>query len=169
VELTTDQKGSIAEAAIVFEAAKLGVGIFKPLSDGERYDLILDVRSRLVRVQCKWAVRRGNVIVVTCCSRRRTANGFDTRTYTKEEVDAIAAYCREVNRCYLIPIARVDGRRALQLRLAPTLNNQQLGVNWADDFDFAATIRRLGAVAQLGERPDGIRKVRGSIPLGSTL
>jgi PD-(D/E)XK endonuclease len=24
-----------------------------------------------------------------------------------------------------------------------------------------------GAVAQLGERPDGIRKVRGSIPLGS--
>jgi hypothetical protein len=30
VELTTDQKGSIAEAAIVLEAAKLGIAVFRP-------------------------------------------------------------------------------------------------------------------------------------------
>ena len=45
--LTTDQKDAIAESAIAHEAIKLGIGVFKPLSDGERYDLILDLRPRL--------------------------------------------------------------------------------------------------------------------------
>jgi hypothetical protein len=56
--LTTDQKGAVAEQGIAFEAIKRGLGVFMPLCD-ERYDLILDLRPRLVRVQCKWAVRFG--------------------------------------------------------------------------------------------------------------
>ena len=52
--LTTDQKGAILELAIAREAAALGAGVFKALTDGERYDLIFDVRPRLLRVQCKW-------------------------------------------------------------------------------------------------------------------
>jgi hypothetical protein len=52
--LTTDQKGAIAEAAIVHAALELGVTVSKPLVDG-RYDLIFDLYARLVRVQCKWA------------------------------------------------------------------------------------------------------------------
>jgi PD-(D/E)XK endonuclease len=38
--LTTDQKGGAAELAIAHAAAELGVGVLKPLTDGERYDLI---------------------------------------------------------------------------------------------------------------------------------
>ncbi len=61
---STDQKGAIAESAIVCAALKAGVGVWKPVSDGERYDLILDVNGRLLRVQCKWAPRRGDVLSV---------------------------------------------------------------------------------------------------------
>ena len=32
--LTTDQKGAIAEIAIATAAIRLGIGVFKPLSDG---------------------------------------------------------------------------------------------------------------------------------------
>ena len=56
----------------------------------------------------------------------------------------------------------------VQLRIAPSRNNQVRGVNWAEDFAFERLeFPTPGAVAQLGERSDGIRKVRGSIPLGS--
>jgi hypothetical protein len=65
VVLTTDQKGSIAEMAIASAAIKLGVGVLKPLSDGHRYDLIFDVVPDLLRVQCKWAVRRGDVVMIS--------------------------------------------------------------------------------------------------------
>jgi hypothetical protein len=44
----------MAETAIVHCAARLSVGVYKPLTDGERYDLIFDLGSRLLRVQCKW-------------------------------------------------------------------------------------------------------------------
>jgi hypothetical protein len=41
--LTTDQKGAIiGESAIAHAAIKLGIGVYKPLSDGERYDLIFE-------------------------------------------------------------------------------------------------------------------------------
>ena len=44
--MTTDQKGAIAEAAIALAAMKLGVDVYRPLGEGGRYDLILDVGSR---------------------------------------------------------------------------------------------------------------------------
>jgi hypothetical protein len=168
VELTTDQKGAIAEAEIAVAALRLGVGVFKPLTDGERYDLIFDLRPQLLRVQCKWARRHGNVIIVRCYSARRNREGLVRRLYSSDEIDAIAAYCPDVDRCYLLPL-ELALKAAPQLRLAPTKNNQESKINWAKDFEFAATLDRLGAVAQLGERQRGTLEARGSSPLGSTL
>jgi hypothetical protein len=44
---STDQKGAIAESAIACAAIKLGIDVYKPLSDGTRYDLIFDLAGRL--------------------------------------------------------------------------------------------------------------------------
>jgi PD-(D/E)XK endonuclease len=67
--LTTDQKGAIAETATVHAAVKLGIGVYKPISEGGRYDLSFDIGSRLLRVQCKWATRCGDVIAVRSTHR----------------------------------------------------------------------------------------------------
>jgi hypothetical protein len=141
--MTTDQKGAIAESAIAHAAIRLGIGVFKPLTDGERYDLIFDLRPRLLRVQCKWAARLSDALIVRCRSCRRTRHGLVHRGYTSEEVDAIAAYSLDLNRCYFVPLDQFDGRSTLQLRLVPARNNQQLGINWADDYDFAARLEAL--------------------------
>ena len=75
--LTTDQKGALAEQAIAFEALAHGAGVSRPLGD-ERYDLIFDLRPELLRVQCKWAVRRGDVVVIVCRTSRRGRTGSIT-------------------------------------------------------------------------------------------
>ena len=137
------------------------------MSEGGRYDVILDTGERLIRVQCKWAVRKGGVVIVRCRRCRRTATGQLERTYKSSEIDAIGAYCGDLDRCFLIPAERLDGHYAVQLRLEPARNNQAAGIEWAEDFDFAATIRRLGAVAQLGERLHGMQEATGSSPVGS--
>ncbi len=166
--LTTDQKGNVPELAVALAAIKLGVDVYRPLGEGGRYDLIFDLRSRLVRVQCKWAPRAGDVVIVRCRSCRRSANGFIRRSYSADEIDAIAAYCAEVDQCYFLPIERFSDRTAVQLRLKPSRNHQRAGLNWAEDFSFEATLGRSGAVAQLEERRLGMAEVRGSSPLGST-
>jgi hypothetical protein len=167
--LTTDQKGAIAETAVMHEATKLGIEVYRPVGEGGRFDMIFLLGEELVRVQCKWAARKGDVLTIRCYSCRRAREGLRKRLYTPAEIDAIAAYCAELDRCFYIPIERVAGRRVLALRIAPTQNNQNRLINWADDFDFAATLGRYGAIAQLGERQRGTLEVAGSSPAGSTL
>lgn len=166
--LSSDQKGSIAEIEIAAAAIRLGVEVFRPLSDGTRYDLIFDTGPRLLRVQCKWAVRCDEIVIVRCYSCRRSSNGQIRRIYSPDQVDAFAAYCAELDRCFLLPISVFPSTSQIYLRLAPPRNKQRASVNWADDFSFEARLSRPGAVAQLEEHPAGSRKVRGSNPLGST-
>ena len=83
------------------------------------------------------------------------------------EIDAIAAYCLELDTCYLIPFEVLGRQRVVQLRLGPTRNNQQRRIRWAREFEFAAKLGAFGAVAQLGERRRGTPKVTGSSPVGS--
>jgi hypothetical protein len=52
--LTSNEKGNIAEAAITLEAIKLGIDVLKPVAEHARYDLLFDLRTRVMRVQCKW-------------------------------------------------------------------------------------------------------------------
>ena len=125
--MTTNQKGAIAEAAIALEAIKLGVEVYRPMAEGGRYDLIFVLEELLLRVQCKWAALRGDVLVVPCVSSWRSRDGFVRRAYTAAEIDAVAAYSIDLDRCYFVPIERVEGRPAIALRLAPARNNQRDG------------------------------------------
>jgi PD-(D/E)XK endonuclease len=88
--------------------------------------------------------------------------------YSPQDIDAFAAYCPDVGECYFLPIEAFANRIAVQLRLGPTKNNQSVGINWAKEYEFAATLGRPGAVAQLGERRAGSAKATGSSPVGST-
>jgi hypothetical protein len=161
MELTPSQKGAIAETTIAAEAVRLGIGIYRPLMEGGRYDLIFDVHSRLMRVQCKWAVNRGAVVFVQIATSRLTPAGYRRSTYSADEIDAVAAYCLELRTCYFLPISLVAGKSGIQLRLSPSLNNQKSGVHSAERY-------QLGAIAQLGERRAGSAKVAGSSPASST-
>jgi hypothetical protein len=141
--LTTDQKGTIAETAVIHAAVKLDVPVLKPVNDGMRYDLAFELAGRFLRIQCKWAPLVGDVIIVRCYSCRRGREGLLRRAYSADEVDAFAAYCPEIDRCFLLQWEMFPTRKQVQLRLHPTRNNQASGINWAEDFDFAATLSRL--------------------------
>ena len=134
--LSTDRKGAIAESAIVLAAIKSGIDVYRPLVEGARADLVFGLGERLIRVQCKWAPRQRDSVVIRCYSSRRTAQGLRRWKYAANEVDVIAAYCAELNRVFVVPSETFDGRSQVNLRVAPTRNNQSQGVNWADDFSF---------------------------------
>jgi hypothetical protein len=140
--LTTNQKGFIAETAVLHECAKLGVPVAKPLDD-QKYDLIFDLGSKLLRVQCKWAARAGDVISIRTRTSRRGREGHIHRSYGPNEIDAIVAYCAETGHCYLLPHELSVSRAAVQLRLQPTKNRQIVGVRWANDYEFAAKLDAL--------------------------
>jgi hypothetical protein len=161
MQLTSTQKGGVAELKIAAEAADLGIDVYRPMVDGARSDLIFDIGRRLLQVQCKWATCKGDLVVVRLRTSRHTpSRGYVCTTYTAAEIDGIAAYCRMLDRCFFLPIDEFERRTFAHLRLAPARNGQLVGVKMADDYP-------LGAVAQLGERVTGSHEVRGSSPLSS--
>lgn len=137
--MTTHQKGLVAETAVIHECAKLGVPVARPLDD-QRYDLIFDLGAKLLRVQCKWSARIGDVIAIRTRTCRRGREGLIHRQYSPDEIDAIAAFCPDTGLCYLLPHELSVERGAVQLRLEPTKNNQATGIRWARDYEFAAKL-----------------------------
>jgi PD-(D/E)XK nuclease superfamily protein len=134
--LTTSQKGAVAETAIAYAATRLGIDVYRPVTDGGRCDLIFDLGPRLLRVQCKWASRYGDAVWIRCYSSRRTANGLTRRKYGPDEIDVIAAYCHDNGKCYLLPGSMSTVRSEVRLRLVPSRNNQVVGVHQASEYEF---------------------------------
>ena len=160
--LTPSEKGGIAEMGVAWHATRLGIGVLRPAVEGLRYDLVFDLGDQLVRIQCKWASRSGAVVRVhTRTSRHTPRRGYVRTTYTSSEVDAVAGYCHELDKVYLLPAAIFEGQTMVHLRLDQARNNQSRFVHWAWQYE-------LGAIAQLGERLHGMQEVVGSSPTSST-
>ena len=121
----------MAVKALAQEATKLGSEVYSPVAEGGRYRPHL--RSR-----------RGDELFVQCASSWRKRDGFVHRPYTSTEIDAVAAYSMDLERCYFVPIERVEGRPGIALRLAPARNNQRRRVNWAEDYELAARLGHTG-------------------------
>jgi hypothetical protein len=110
---TANDKGNVAELAIATEAAKLGLSVLSPLTEHERYDLVLGIAGRLFRVQCKCGTRRGEVVTVRLKSSYRSpTRGYVTATCDASEIDAVAVYCGEIDGAFycLSTWLRVEAR-----------------------------------------------------------
>ncbi len=170
IELSTDQKGAIAESAIAHAAIKLGVSVSKPLSDGERYDLIFDLHHSLVRVQCKWATLVGDVIAARCYSCRRTRDGQLTRGYSAEEIDAVAALLQRARSVLLLSRRLAQGTSdhstSTRSDAATTSKRASTGPRTSPSRGYNPASRGRSSA---GRAPAvALAEVRGSIPLGST-
>src|SRR3712207_1392140 len=101
------------------------------MTEHGRYDLAFELGDRILRVQCKWAGLddAGAVIRVNLQGCRHTPRGYVYSSYGAEEIDLVAVYCGDLDRCYLMPIELVEGRRAISLRMTPPLNGQRACIN----------------------------------------
>ena len=159
-----NRKGAIAEAAIALEAIKLGIPVLKPVAEHGRYDLGFEIGGRILRVQCKWGSlnKAAGTIRVRLQSSWLSPNGYVRSYYSEDEIDLVAVYCGDLDRCYLLPSALVAGRREINLRVSPAKNAQRACINAATHFELS------GAIAQLGEHLRGTQGVAGSSPASST-
>jgi PD-(D/E)XK endonuclease len=145
VELTPSQKGAAAEAAITSAIIRLGLTVLRPLCEGRRYDLIVDLEPRASAGAVQARAARGGRSRGPHRDVSLTPNGYIRKPYSPAEIDAIAAYSPELLRSFLIPMTAITARREISLRLKPTQNNQADGVRWAHDYELESVIQLLRA------------------------
>jgi hypothetical protein len=132
----TKLKGDISELRVAIALTEAGYAVSKPLGENQRYDLVADDGTRLLRVQVKSGLIRDGVVVFNCCSthgHRRTS--LTTRPYTGQ-IDVLAVYCADNGKVYLVPEAELT-RSKSHLRLSPPRNNMVKTIRWASRYELA--------------------------------
>ena len=109
-----------------------------------------DLRPRLLRVQCKTAVLRHEVVVVRCYSCRRSADETFEAGVHRRRSRRIRGILSSVAALLLLPIEWMRGRTVVELRIGrPTLNNQKSSAR----FYAALLIVQRGTESELNDRP----------------
>ena len=130
--------GDRSTLAIIYALRASGYGIYVPLSENTRVDLILESGSVIRRVQCKTGrLRGGGVHFATCSTYAHHPNPKILRRDYVGEVDDFAVFCPDLGAVYLIPIDDLPSRSSATLRVDPPRNNQLKRVRFARTYEVA--------------------------------
>lgn len=136
MELETKQKGNLTELQCIAACYALGYSVSIPYGENSRYDFILDVSGKLLKVQVKTSRQKKTIknpsdaICFACRSTNTNASGNTYHRYTKDQIDYFATYWN--GNCYLIPVEECSVEKTLWFN--PPANNQKTLISMADDY-----------------------------------
>ena len=127
--------GDRTEAIVIAALVRRGYRVLRPLSSNQRYDLVLDLDGRFLRVQCKTGRLRNGAIVFSARSCRSNRSGTFVRSYT-DEADVFVVHCPEADRIYAVPVGDSGVLKAVSLRVTAPANGQTKGIRCAADHEL---------------------------------
>lgn len=141
--LNSKQKGNLTELQCISSFCELGYSVSIPYGDCERYDFIVDVGGKLIKVQVKTSrvLGDGDAIKFSCRSTRINSNGTYNRGYTSEEIDYFATFYNK--KCYLIPIKECSSEKILRFKVPK--NKQKEGICYAKDYELSSQIDKIAS------------------------
>lgn len=124
MELSTQFKGAITELFVSAHLMSLGYVVSQPLTQDSKYDLIVDVHGKLLRVQVKTSrlntETKGKSIKFNCRSTTNNVRECKNRYYSPEEVDYFATYWDGM--VFLVPVSQCSAEKTLWIDI-PTHPN----------------------------------------------
>ena len=97
----TNLKGALTEQRCFTKCLESGYMVLKPLFDDSKYDFVLDINNKLIRVQVKtsrWVDKQRGVFLFNCSSCH------NRKKYTSDDVDYIMTEMN--NKFFLFPISK---------------------------------------------------------------
>jgi hypothetical protein len=127
--------GQRSETAILAAFVDHGFQVWLPWGTNQRYDMILEVRDRFLRVQCKTGRLRHGAVEFKAHSVRVNTKANFTRDYFGE-IEYFAVYCAATSNVYIVPCDAATPKSVVALRIDPPRNGQSKRVRWAADYEI---------------------------------
>ena len=133
------QKGLLTELHCQLAFTELGFLILSPSSEDSRYDFVVDIGNKFLRIQCKTCSLNDDKTAITfaCRSTRSTTQENISRRYTKDEIDYFYTYYN--NKSYLIPVEECS--TAKTLRFISSSSNQKDKISFASDYEIKTILQ----------------------------
>lgn len=135
--LNTVSMGDIGEAVAQMMFIQAGYIVSKPVSNNARYDLIVEIQSKLYLVQVKTtqSIKDGKMDFAT-----KTTNyvkgSWQSNAYTNNDIDIFFLYCIENKWCGLYFPIETNIPQHLSIRTELPKNNQSKGIRLMQDYEF---------------------------------
>jgi hypothetical protein len=124
-----NQKGFLTELQCELFFTQHKLLLSKPIIQDSRYDYILDLNSKLYKIQCKSSTLKDNNRIVFKTHMNNIRQNTTTY-YTKDDVDFFYTYFNDQS--FLVPFEK-SGKGETTLRFtSKTPNNPS--IRWAKDF-----------------------------------
>ena len=130
---STHFQGKLTELQVAEAFLKMGYQVSQPLVTDCRYDFIVDIKGKLLKIQVKTSsvnIEEGYIEFATSSSHTNT-KGTINHSYSAKEIDYFATIYN--GECYVIPVSEC-GSRAKRLRIKPTKNGQVINIIFAKDY-----------------------------------
>ena len=129
--------GERSERQVV--AALLAAGydvLVAAIGENRRYDCVIDMGDRFVRVQAKTARLSPDGGARIAATANCTGHGVARRRLSYHgQADVFALYSPDTGKVYVVPVAEAPGT-TIYLRLTPPKNRQAAGVRYAADYEM---------------------------------
>ncbi len=130
----TKEKGDIGVMEVMLDLTKKGYKIFTTISEHLPFDFAAFKNNKFYKIQAKYRSEVDGTIPVPLRTSWSDKNGSHEQLYDKDDIDYIAVYCPETDKCYYVHIKDFENSTAITLRLTKPKNNQSKGVKLADDY-----------------------------------
>lgn len=135
----TKATGDRTEARILHALLERGYSVSVPFGDNDRYDLVVDTGSTLLRVQCKTDWLEGECVRFKTGSQT-TVDGETRVVDYADGIDAFAVRCADSGALYWVPVEEA-GRKRTYLRVAdPEIEHPS--VNQASEYRLDRKLQR---------------------------
>lgn len=133
--------GNITELSCILAFTAAGYQVSLPYGGQARYDFLVDINGKILRVQVKTATVSDNqeYIKFDCRNSAYKQGHHVHKTYSEDEIDYFATFYNGV--CYLVPISECSAEK--RLRFIPPKNNQTVGINFAKDYELKEVLNRI--------------------------
>ena len=110
------KQGDIGEARAIYEYTKLGYGVSRTIFDSEKYDLIVDKRGKLIKVQVKTSdfICETGVYQLSLKVSGGNKTNNNIRNREDSDYDELFVMCGNDD-CYIIPITEKVGKTTIKL------------------------------------------------------
>jgi len=104
--MDTKLKADIAESAVVTQLLKRELKVLRPVGDRLPYDLAVEYKGRLIRIQIKhaWYDKAKSMYLVDSRQTKTNRRRMIRKKYSSHEVDFVIIYLSDKEAFYILPV-----------------------------------------------------------------
>ena len=135
--MDTKLKSDIAESAVVTELLRRGFKVLKPVGDRLPYDLAIDLRGKLLRIQVKSAWLQKGAYTVDTRRTKTNRRHMVRERYNENDFDFAVLYIDELKVSYVMPASVFSTYKSgISLVEGPTRQRKPKSAEYRESWDL---------------------------------